>query len=283
MFWTKIQGDELQRLQTRLEMPPQSTILEASTLRTPFYHNGELVKMNDGMGVMFMVAAGPGELSAREFYPLTGESSEIRAANKAARLVITQENAGDYLRFFMTFLQTGEGEFFKSPTESPRRLVEGGHPRLSRSGDINEDCNKDEERIAEEAKKAKHKCQGLSDGGGNLRCSGSPEFHGEDRVQDAAAVHRESGDHVEEDQEDVGGGEPSKKRDAWIFDPCQIVGLDRSEDEEEEKGDGDVHHRSCDRDREFLRRLLRHARHARHSPEGSKMTSCASRSQSAAP
>ena len=119
-----------------------------------------------------------------------------------------------------------------SPTESPRRLVEGGHPRLSRSGDINEDCNKDEERIAEEAKKAKHKCQGLSDGGGNLRRSGFPEFHGEDRVQDAAAVHRESGDHVEEDQEDVGGGEPSKKRDAWIFDPCQIVGLDRSEDEE---------------------------------------------------
>ena len=45
MSWTKIQGDELQRLQERLEMPPQSTNLEASTLRTPFYHNGELVKM----------------------------------------------------------------------------------------------------------------------------------------------------------------------------------------------------------------------------------------------
>ena len=87
MFWTKIQGDELQRLQTRLEMPPQSTILEASTLRTPFYHDGELVKMNDGMGTMFMVAAGPGELSAREFYPLTGTSDEIRAANKAAKFV----------------------------------------------------------------------------------------------------------------------------------------------------------------------------------------------------
>jgi hypothetical protein len=84
MSWTKIQGDELQRLQTRLEMPPQTTILEASTLRTPFYHNGELVKMNDGMSTMFMVAAGPGELSAREFYPLTGTSEEIRAANKAA-------------------------------------------------------------------------------------------------------------------------------------------------------------------------------------------------------
>src|ERR1700738_3041251 len=66
MSWTKIHGEELQRLQTRLEWPPQSTILEASTLRTPFYHNGELVRMNDGMGTMFMVAAGPGELSARE-------------------------------------------------------------------------------------------------------------------------------------------------------------------------------------------------------------------------
>ena len=52
MSWTKIQGDELQRLQKRLEMPPQSTILEASTLRTPFYQNGELVKMNDGMGTI---------------------------------------------------------------------------------------------------------------------------------------------------------------------------------------------------------------------------------------
>jgi hypothetical protein len=112
MSWTKIQGDELQRLQTRLEMPPQSTILEASTLRTPFYQNGELVKMNDGMGTMFMVAAGPGDLSAREFYPLTGTSDEIRAANKAAKLVITQENAGDYLRFFMTFLRNEDGEPF---------------------------------------------------------------------------------------------------------------------------------------------------------------------------
>ena len=113
MSWTKIQGDELQRLQTRLEMPPQSTILEASTLRTPFYHNGELVKMTDGMGCMFMVAAGPGELFQREYYPLNGASAEIHAANEAAGLVITQDNAGDYLRFFMTFLRTGEGESFK--------------------------------------------------------------------------------------------------------------------------------------------------------------------------
>jgi hypothetical protein len=44
--------------------------------------------------------------------------------------------------------------------------------------------------------------------------------------------------------------------------------LDRSEDEEKKKGDDDVHNRSRDRDREFLRRFLRHARHVRHAPYG---------------
>ena len=113
MSWTKIHGEELQRLQERLELAQQSTSLEASTLRTPFYQNGELVRMHDGTGAMFMVAAGRGELSAREFYPLNGKSADIHAANEAALLDITQENAGDYLRFFMTFLRTGEGESFK--------------------------------------------------------------------------------------------------------------------------------------------------------------------------
>lgn len=112
MSWTKIHGEELQRLQTRLEMPPQSTILEASTLRTPFYRNGELIKMNDGMGTMFMVAAGPGELSAREYYPLNGKSADIRAANDAAGLVVTRDNAVDYVRFFTTFLRMKDGEPF---------------------------------------------------------------------------------------------------------------------------------------------------------------------------
>ncbi|MGH6810787.1 MAG: hypothetical protein ACREDM_00075 [Methylocella sp.] len=112
MYWTEIEGDELQRLRSRIELPPQSTILEASTLRTPFYHNGELVKINDGAGSMFMVAAGPGELSARDYYPLNGSGSDIHAANKAAKLVITQDNAGDYLRYFTAFLRNDEGEPF---------------------------------------------------------------------------------------------------------------------------------------------------------------------------
>ena len=87
-------------------------------------------------------------------------------------------------------------------------------------------------------------------------------------MENATAVHRKSGDHVEKNQENVDGGEPCKKQDAWIVNPCQIVGLDRSDDEEEKKGDDDVHHRSRDRDRKFLRRFLRHARHARHAPDG---------------
>jgi hypothetical protein len=97
MSWTKIHGEELQRLQERLELPQHSTSLEASTLRTPFYQNGELVRMHDDTGAMFMVAAGQGELSAREYYPLNGRGDEIRAANDAAGLVITRDNAIDYV------------------------------------------------------------------------------------------------------------------------------------------------------------------------------------------
>ena len=108
MSWTKIQGDEAATPQKRFEMPPQSTILEASTLRTPFYQNGELVKINDGMANVFMVAAGPGELFQRAYYSLDGTSANIHAANKDAGLVITRENAIDYVRFFMTFLQSHE-------------------------------------------------------------------------------------------------------------------------------------------------------------------------------
>ena len=111
-MWTKIQGEELQRLQERLELPQQTTSLEASTLRTPFYQNGELVRMHDGTGAMFMVAAGQGELSAREYYPLNGYSADIRAANEAADLVITRDNASDYARFFTTFLRMDDGEPF---------------------------------------------------------------------------------------------------------------------------------------------------------------------------
>ncbi len=112
MSWTKIQGEELQRLQERLELPQHSTSLEASTLRTPFYQNGELVRMDDGTSAMFMVAAGQGELSAREYYPLNGNSDDIRAANDAAGLELTRDNAVDYVRFFTTFLRMDDGEPF---------------------------------------------------------------------------------------------------------------------------------------------------------------------------
>ena len=112
MSWTKIHGEELQRLQERLELAQQSTSLEASTLRTPFYQNGELVRMHDGTGAMFMVAAGPGELSGREFYPLTGKQRNSRGKQSGQ----PRHNAGKCRRLspvFMTFLRTGEGETFR--------------------------------------------------------------------------------------------------------------------------------------------------------------------------
>ena len=85
MSWTKIHGEELQRLQERLELAQQSTSLEASTLRTPFYQNGELVRMHDGTGAMFMVAAGPGELHGTGGIRSTERGGE--QSRTAARLV----------------------------------------------------------------------------------------------------------------------------------------------------------------------------------------------------
>jgi hypothetical protein len=87
MSWIKIKGEALQRLQKRLEMPPQCSLVEASTLQPPFYQNGELVQMNDGLGPVYMVAAGPGEISTRAYYPLNGTNSAIQAAIEAAILV----------------------------------------------------------------------------------------------------------------------------------------------------------------------------------------------------
>jgi hypothetical protein len=100
MSWTKIQGEELQCLQERFEMPSQSTNVEVSTLRTPFYQHDELVKLTDGQNIVFMVAAGQGKLFQRKYYSLTGTSTDICAANEAAGLVITRDNAIDYVRFF---------------------------------------------------------------------------------------------------------------------------------------------------------------------------------------
>ena len=112
MSWIKIEGEELQRLRSRFDLPPETVKLEAARLQTPFYQDGELVRMSYGLHTGYIVAAGQGEISAREYYPLNGSGDDIHTANKAARLVITEENAGDYLHFFHTFLRSGDGEPF---------------------------------------------------------------------------------------------------------------------------------------------------------------------------
>jgi hypothetical protein len=101
----------------------------ASTLQMPFYRNGELVRLTIDMNIGFMVATGQGELSAREYFPLNGTSTDIRAANDAAGLVITRDNAVDYVRFFTTFLRTDDGEpFVIVESLSGYRLVNDDKP-----------------------------------------------------------------------------------------------------------------------------------------------------------
>jgi hypothetical protein len=77
-----------------LELPSHYTLQEASTLRTPFYRNGELVRLTVDMDLAFMIAAGPGELAAREYIPLTRISADICAANEAAGLVLPSPSTG---------------------------------------------------------------------------------------------------------------------------------------------------------------------------------------------
>src|ERR1019366_251930 len=149
-----------------------------------------------------------------------------------------------------------------------RHLVEGGHLRLSRSSDINKDRNENQQRVTKKAKKAKPKCQDLPQGGRELRRSGVAEFQCEEGMENAAAVHRKSRDHIEKNQEDVDGREPCKKREVRIIDMCQGARLNRAKDQEDEKSDDDVYHRSCDSDRKFLHRFLWHSRHACHASDG---------------
>src|SRR2546427_12759808 len=51
-------------------------------------------KINNGARSVFMVVAGPAEISARTYYPLNGNGADFHAANKAAVLSITRDTAG---------------------------------------------------------------------------------------------------------------------------------------------------------------------------------------------
>ena len=49
-----------------------------------------------------------------------------------------------------------------------------------------------------------------------MRRWGVPEFHREEGMENPAAVHRKSGDHIDKNEEYVDSSEPRKKRDAGI-------------------------------------------------------------------
>jgi hypothetical protein len=141
MAWTKIEGETLQRLQNLFELPPPSTIVEAASMETPFYTNGELVKLSDGLHTAFMVAAGPGDLSTRAYYPLRGPGGDIHAANEAAGLVITPDNVMDYVWFFLTFLESDDGEPFAIiETLNGYTLVDENNPHQRKPQDMRLVC-----------------------------------------------------------------------------------------------------------------------------------------------
>ena len=87
------------------------------------------------------IAAGSGDLLQRDYYPLTGASADIHAANKAAGLVITRDNAIKYMRFFLTFLQMEDGEpFVIVESLNGYRLVNNDRPDQRKPDDMRFVC-----------------------------------------------------------------------------------------------------------------------------------------------
>ena len=155
--------------------------------------------------------------------------------------------------------QRGEARLHRlGDAEPARQLVDRRHLRLARGGDIDEDGDEDQQRIAEQAEEAEQEGEGLADRGGDAGGARPAEPHRQQRPQHPAAVHRKGGDEIENGEKQVGVGEAGEERHARVVEPRQIGGIERADEQQQDEGDDEIDRRSGDGDGEFLRRLLRH-------------------------
>src|SRR5690606_2779124 len=143
-------------------------------------------------------------------------------------------------------------------------VAEGDMLGLRGGGEIDEDGDEDEERVEEETGEAEQEGEALADGGGKLRRPREADPHGEQRPQYPPAVHGKGGDHVEEDEDDVGPGETREQAHARILEARHVRQVDGgAEDDDQYEGDDDVDRRPRDGDDELFARLFRDALEAR--------------------
>jgi hypothetical protein len=87
-------------------------------------------------------------------------------------------------------------------------------------------------------------------------------------AQNATAIHRKGGDHVEQNQNDVGAGDLCRHGDCGIVDLGEILRVEaRAEPEQQHRGDDHVHGGTRERHDKLLGWLLGHLLHAGDAAE----------------
>ena len=105
------------------------------------------------------------------------------------------------------------------------RLLRGAHLRLGGRGDIDEDGDEQEQRIAEQAEKPEAEGEGLADPCRDLGRPRAADPHRQQRMQHSPAVHRKGRDQIEDGEKDVGDRETPDEREVRIVDLRQVVGM----------------------------------------------------------
>ncbi len=164
------------------------------------------------------------------------------------------------------------GDHGVADAEMPRHVLEPDHLRLRRRGEIDEDGDEDEQRIAPyETGEAEDEGECLADPRGDVRRLPARIPDREHGAEHPSAVHRKGRNEIEEDEEDVHRGEPDEEAETRIVEPLQRGEVEmRVQNEDQDRGDDDVHRRPGERDQDFLTRVLRHALEPREPADRQK-------------
>ncbi len=118
----RVEGDDLDALRVFL---PVRDDLPVFYERLPFYERGTLLNF----GKVFVIAAGPGPFGTGGYkYLLNGAAQAILQANKTAGLVLTEETAPAYLKFFCRFVFWEEVRFEVVESVDGYAVAEGALP-----------------------------------------------------------------------------------------------------------------------------------------------------------
>ena len=153
----------------------------------------------------------------------------------------------------------GEPRLHRLADRKPfQRLLRRAHLRFAGCGDIDEDGDEDEQRIAEEAEEPEADGEGLADPGGDVGRPLGPHPHRQEGVQNAAAIHRKGGDQIEEREKEVGRRKPPGERQADVVD-VEVPRVEGAERGDQRKRDDEVDGRPGEGDHELLPRVGRQA------------------------